>query len=139
MTKFRFVEYKKSPLYTWLVGRVELLSLFFGQPSCILKALISLVACNMAYYVSVFKVGGRNEIQLFFVYNMASDLDTNWIQRRDDVLKLLSLLDFYFARAVQVPLSLLGILLKEVGYCKIIDFFYFIQKTMPIPVMPVKD
>ena len=38
-----------------------------------------------------------------YFYNMVRYLDTNWIQRRDDVLNLPSLLDFSFARAVQVP------------------------------------
>lgn len=41
-----------------------------------------------------------------YFYNMVRCLDTNWIQRRDDVLNLPSLLDFSFERAVQVPLSL---------------------------------
>ena len=55
----------------------------------------------------------QNEIQSTCSCNIIIDLDTNWIQRRDDVLKLLSLLDFYFARAVQVPLSLLPLRVRK--------------------------
>ncbi len=42
----------------------------------------------------------------FYRMYMVRYLDANWIQRRDDVRALPSLLDFSFARAVQVPLSL---------------------------------
>lgn len=52
-----------------------------------------------------------------YFYNMVRYLDTNWIQRRDDVLNLPSLLDFSFARAVQIPSRYLREVQKP---CKIV-------------------
>lgn len=52
------------------------------------------------------QVSYKNEMQLIFLQYITRLLDTNWIQRRDDMQNLPSLLDFYFAGAVQVPLAI---------------------------------